>query len=95
MQSNYRAETDLGYYQLTSLSGPAAIPTPPAGATMAIITAEGQNVRWRSDGTNPTSTVGYPLYVGAELVYTAANLSKLVFIEMNPSATLNIYFWGG
>lgn len=94
MQSNYRAETDLGYVQLTNLSGPAAMPTIPAGCVLATIIPENQNIRWRSDGTNPTASVGYPMYVGSELTYTAAQLSKMVFIEMAASATLNIYFWG-
>lgn len=93
MQAGIYAEKALGYQQITSLSAATAL-TVPSGTLMAIITPETQAVRWRDDGTNPTATIGYPLAVGTELQYTAAQLSKLKFIEQTASATLNICYYG-
>jgi len=93
MQQNFSAEKALGYQQITSLSAAAAL-TVPAGTILAIITPEAQAVRWRDDGTNPTATVGYPLAVGSELRYTAAQFAALRFIEQTASAKLNIVYYG-
>lgn len=93
MQMSFQAEKALGYQQITSLSAATAL-TVPTGTILAIITPEAQAVRWRDDGTNPTATVGYPLAVGAELRYTAAQLAALKFIEQTASAKLNITYYG-
>lgn len=92
MQAGQYAEKALGYQQITSLSSATAL-TVPNGASMAIITPETQAVRWRDDGIDPTATVGYPLAVGTELIYTAAQLSKLKFIEQTASAKINICYY--
>ncbi len=49
----------MGFQELSSanLSG-AVSPTPPAGATIAVLSAETGGVRWRDDGTDPTTTTG-------------------------------------
>ncbi|QGH72949.1 MAG: hypothetical protein [Siphoviridae sp. ctdEk19] len=93
MDSSFRAEQALGYQQITSLSSATAL-TVPAGATMARIQPETQAVRWRDDGSNPSATVGQPLAVGAELVYTGAQLSVLKFIEQVSGAKLNVTYYG-
>lgn len=93
MQQGTYAEKALGYQQITSLSAATAL-TIPAGCSMALIQPETQAVRWRDDGTDPTATVGYPLAVGTELQYTAAQLSKIKFIEQTASAKLNIVYYG-
>lgn len=83
--------TPAGYQQITALSGATGL-TVPAGATQALIQVSGQPVRVRSDGTNPTASVGYPLAVGAEwLVY--GNLSLLKFIQTASAATLDILYF--
>lgn len=83
----------LGYQQITSLSSATGL-TIPAGTSKIIVTPTTQAVRWRDDGTNPTSTVGYPLAAGSELVYTAAQKGSLKFIEQAASAVLNICYYG-
>lgn len=47
----------LGYQRLVLTSSPATI-TVPAGATCALISADGAGIRWRDDGTTPTATLG-------------------------------------
>jgi hypothetical protein len=81
----------LGYQQITSLSAAAAL-TVPDGATLAIITPESQSVRWRDDGTNPTSTVGMPLTLLTTLSYDG-NLKNIRFIQQAASATLNVCYY--
>jgi hypothetical protein len=88
----------LGFGQLTGLSSAKLLSAItggiPAGSSFAMITAEGQAVRWRDDGTSPTTSVGYPLPVGGELHYDSASFGSLSFIETAASATLSVTFYG-
>jgi len=81
----------LGYQQITDLSSAAAL-TIPVGTTLALIVPESQNVRWRDDGTNPTASVGMPIYVGASLSYDG-DLSRIRFIQETASAKLNVSYY--
>ncbi len=81
----------LGYQQITSLSASAAL-TVPTGATMALIVADTQAVRWRDDGTAPTASVGMPLAVGVSLSYDG-DLKAIRFIQQASSATLNVSYY--
>lgn len=81
----------LGYQQITSLSSSTAL-TVPTGATMALIIADTQGVRWRDDGTAPTASVGMPLAVGVSLSYDG-DLKAIRFIQQAASATLNISYY--
>jgi hypothetical protein len=94
MQSNYKSERALGYQQITSLVAATAL-TIPTGASFCMITPETQAVRWRDDGTDPTAAVGYPLAVGAELRFTAGQLTSLKFIEQAASAKINVCYYAG
>lgn len=82
----------LGYQQIVSLSSATAL-TPPAGANAALIHAEGADVRWRDDGTNPTASVGMLLPAGAELDFDGS-LSGFWAIEVSAGARLNISYYG-
>lgn len=84
--------TPLGYQQITSLSAAQSL-TVPTGATMAMITAEAQAVRFRDDGTSPTATVGLPLAVGLLPFQYSGNLSAIKFIEQTASAKLNVVYY--
>jgi hypothetical protein len=100
MAINLKAVTTcFGYQQITSLSGAAALTVPqrtPEGMNgkpvFALIVAEGAPVRWRDDGTNPTSSVGMPLAIGVPLQYDG-DLNKIRFIQQSASATLNISYY--
>ena len=98
-QSTFAGPKNLspfGYQQITSLSAATALtvpaPTNAVPATLALIQAETQNVRWRDDGTNPTASVGMLLVVGDILPYTG-DLSKLKFIEATTGAKLNVSYY--
>lgn len=100
MAINLKAVTDcFGYQQITSLSSAANLTVPARDANglnarpvIALITPEGQSVRWRDDGVAPTSTVGMPLAAGVTLQYDG-DLSKIQFIEQAASAKLNISYY--
>lgn len=90
----------LGYQQITSLSSAVGltIPAPTAAnngmvATYAVIQAEAQAVRWRDDGTNPTTSIGMTIPSGGELDYSG-DLGAIKFIEVTASAKLNITYYG-
>lgn len=83
----------LGYQQMTSLAA-ATAPTVPVGTTMMLVMVEGQDVRWRDDGTAPTATVGMLVTVGQTLQYDAGQLAVLKFIEVAASAKCNLSYYG-
>jgi hypothetical protein len=99
--TNVKAITScLGYQQITGLSVAKSltVPTrdPSTGLTVkanfALITPDTNGVRWRDDGTAPTSSVGMPLAAGVTLQYDG-DLSKIQFIESTASAVLNISYY--
>lgn len=92
-EQSYRSERSLGYVQLTPITASTQI-TVPLNASQVLVTIEGQAVRYRDDGANPTSTVGMPLAVGASLRYTGAQISQLRFIEQAVGGIVNMTFYG-
>lgn len=84
--------TARGYQQLTSLASAAAL-TVPANTTVALIQAESQSIRWRDDGSDPTTTVGMVLSAGESMFFTGS-LSAFRAIEITASAKLNISYYG-
>lgn len=84
--------TPKGYQQITDLASAASL-TVPTGATVALIQAETQSIRWRDDGTSPTTTVGMVLAAGESVFYTG-NLATFKAIEVTASAKLNVSYYG-
>lgn len=91
MQFNAFGSTPKGFQNVTGLSAAKNL-TPPAGAAFAVINAETQGVRWRDDGVAPTATVGMLLNKDVELYYQG-DLTKIQFIEVTPSASLNVSYY--
>lgn len=68
--------------------------TVPATATIATITVEGNNVRYRCDGTAPTASTGSLLIVGTQGFVLVANpMSSCKFIQTAATATLDVEYW--
>lgn len=92
----------LGYQQILAATLASAtkltLPTPIANAGLipgyVIIQCEVTNaaVRWRDDGTNPTTTVGMTLSAGQELDYSG-DLTTITFIASTGSPILNISYY--
>ena len=62
------------------------------GASYAVIQAEDQNVRWRDDGTDPTTSVGMVLAIGQQFAYYG-DLSAIKFLEETATAKLNVSYY--
>ena len=80
-----------GYQQITDLSASVGL-TVPDGATRAVIQAEGDDVRWRDDGTDPTATVGMILAQNTSLDYSG-DLNEIEFIEAAGGGILNVTYY--
>lgn len=83
--------TALGYQQITSLSAATTL-TVPAGAKLAQICVETQGVRYRDDGTAPTSTVGQPVASGTCFQYSGP-LAAIQFIQQSSSAAIDVSYY--
>lgn len=100
MNPNFIAEKSLGYAQapagtfVTAKTLAVAGIAIPAGASLCVISCEAQAIRWRDDGTAPTTAVGMPLAVATELRYTARNLASMQIIEQVAGAIVNFNFYG-
>lgn len=89
----------IGYQQITSLSAAAGLTVPAIDKngnkqqpTFALIIAEDQPVRWRDDGTDPTSTVGMILPINVPFQYDG-DLTRIKFIQTAASAKLNVSYY--
>jgi hypothetical protein len=90
----------LGYQQLGTLTSATGLTVPARDpisgmdvkANFALIVAETQDVRWRDDGTDPTSSVGMLLKAGVIFQYDG-DLSKIKFIEVTASAKVNVSYY--
>jgi len=89
----------LGYAQAASIDAaqnlpgvgsPAAIPK--GAYTIAVLVPEGQAIRFRDDGTDPTAAVGAPVAVGQEYIYSG-NLSTIRVISQVAGAKLNVSYY--
>lgn len=99
----YRLQIPLGYVQFTSVSTSSAVviatsaPSSgvtgiPAGANSIVVYVEGSGIRWRDDGTAPTSSVGNPVAAGQAFFYSGA-LPKFQFIGQTGSPTVNVTYY--
>ena len=85
----------LGYQQILTAtlaaSTPITLPVNPAGLVpgYAVIQCNGGVVRWRDDGTDPTSTIGMSIPASGELDY-CGDMSTIRFIASSGSPILDI-----
>lgn len=88
----------LGYQQITPNTATSlTVPSVDRAGnkvqpTMAIITPEAQNCRWRDDGTAPTASVGMPIYVGTTFMYDG-DLTAIKFINMVSGGKVNVAYY--
>ena len=89
----------FGYQQITGLSSVKSLTVPVKDTngisttpTVAIISVEGQPVRYRDDGVAPTATVGMPIPNGGVLTYDG-DLANIKFIEQSSGAILNVSYY--
>ncbi len=94
----------IGYCQITSLGSAVALVTAscstgsvPVGATIAEICVETAGVRYRDDGTAPTSSVGMPAVGNSTspscFAYAIKPLTAVQFIAISGSPVVNVLFY--
>lgn len=76
-------------FSLTVPLAPTTSPTPP---TYAIIQAEAQALRWRDDGTDPTTTIGMTIPAGGELRYDG-DLKKIRLVNAVAGSIANVSYY--
>ncbi len=95
-RANTASITPLSYCQLTSISSATLISTcsggVPALSEWALICVESAAIRWRDDGTNPTTSVGMPVASGACFNYSGT-FAKLALIAQTGSPIVDISFY--
>jgi len=85
----------LGYQQFAAGSiDTAQSLTIPAGTAVIIMEPEAQVVRFRDDGTDPTTTVGMPMQVAESYIYTAGSSSRIQVISAVAGGILNVLYYG-
>jgi hypothetical protein len=87
----------LGYRQSTSLSTSSAIalPSVPSGQVGSfLLSVEGSGIRWRDDGTAPTSSVGQPVAAGQALCY-GNDAHAVQVIGQTAGATIDVTYYAG
>lgn len=90
MQKKEQTE-NKGFEQITGLNVVKKL-TVPTGARMCRIEAATQAVRWRDDGTAPSTTVGMTIAAGGFIEYDG-ELTRIQFIEAAASAVLNVSYY--
>jgi hypothetical protein len=81
----------VGYQQITAPSTNTAL-TVPSGASCALIQAELQNIRWRDDGTAPTTAVGMQIAAGDSMLYVG-DLATIQVIQEASTGKVNITYY--
>lgn len=92
----------LGYFQETALGGVKPLPglSTARGTSQqsrfisgALIQAEAQDIRWRDDGTDPTTTVGNLIKANTTLEFQG-DLDKFRMIGAVGGAIANVSYYG-
>ena len=77
-------------------SGVSNALTIPALAKAGLASCTGIKVRWRSDGTNPTATVGHPIEIDGYAEFGLADLNTIRFASSDGATvgTVLITYYG-
>ncbi|MEZ2417660.1 hypothetical protein [Luteibacter sp. RCC_6_2] len=86
--------TPLGYQRVSIGTGAPSGLTPPVGARLATIQAEGANIRYRDFGGAPTASIGMRLLSTSTTQEYVGTLSAVQFIAEGAGAFLNIAYYG-
>ena len=81
----------MGHVLGVACAASAQITIPDIGARQVIIQADGADVRFRLDDTNPTASVGHLLKNGSSITLSAADAAAAKFIQVTATAVLNAW----
>ncbi len=82
----------VGFQTIAGAAAATALTVPP-GAVRALIDVEDNSVRWRDDGTDPTTAVGMLIAAADPLLDYRGNLSTIKFIELASATEINITYF--
>lgn len=83
----------LDYESLSVAASAVGFASIPSGAVCALISVEGGDIRWRDDGSDPTSAEGIFQKVGSSFPYSGS-LAAIKFIRVGANtATLKIGYY--
>lgn len=89
------------YIQDTSVDTAQGLPSIPTWAEEAHLQCESQSIRFRTDDTNPTTSIGMLLMPAAAagsspstVVFKNMDLSKVKIIAATSGAKVNVTYWG-
>jgi hypothetical protein len=83
--------TPLGYQQISPVSATQFL-TVPLAARVAEICVETNNVRYRDDGTAPTTSVGIPVSSGTCFQYSGS-LTAIEFTYVTSPSVLDVSYY--
>lgn len=75
-----------------AITASTQLTVPGKGETQAVIQADGNDVRYRLDGTSPTATVGVILKNGTSIVLNMTDATAAKFIQTAATAVLNVTY---
>lgn len=81
-------------YQKLTVSSTSVPLTVPQVAEVAVVHVETNPVRYRDDGTDPTSNDGPKVSEGGAIVVCEGSLRDIEFIATGSDATLHILYYG-
>ena len=89
--------TPLGYQQITPVPAGTTLTIPTGTAPRIVeICVETNNVRYRDDGTAPTTTVGIPVVVTSTVptcFQYSGSLTAIQFTQVTSPATLDVSYY--
>ena len=72
----------------------AALSVPDTACLEALVQAEGGDIRWRADGTAPTTTVGMLIRDGESMIVTGIRaIAAMKFIAAGAAGAVNVSYW--
>ena len=90
IQSEYRPIADGEQIALTTTATDLTVP---GGAYLAHIQAYDGNVRYRDDGTDPTTSTGICIFAGGDIWYDG-DLDSIKLIAESGTVEVNVLYYG-
>lgn len=80
-------------FENLTVAGSAVALTPPANAQSALCSVDNVTVRFRLDGSNPTSTVGHQLPLDTFIEFFGEDMNAVRFISTGASTNVFVTYF--
>ena len=68
--------------------------SPPSGSSNALFSAGAEAIRWRADGTNPTTAIGHYLPANGSIEVFGSDMRSFKFIAVANTSDCFITYYG-